>query len=198
MHGHHMRDFKDCRTVIIWRDPRDIIVSWYYYSLFPTEWTHPKYIEQNRKAVPFTDIDDIKRNLPSFIDYVYVQQRSPHFTWSEFFDRWFDREDMISTSYEVLRAQPVQELMRVAGVMGVELEEPEAREIVERYSFEKLTGRRAGEEAKRTFLRKGVAGDWKNHFTRRAGEVMAQHVGDRLVRSGYERDDTWVNKLPPS
>lgn len=69
---------------------------------------------------------------------------------------------------------------------------------VHKYSFEQQTGRRAGVEERGAILRKGVAGDWRNHFTRAAGEVFDRHFGETLVRLGYESERRWYEKLPES
>jgi hypothetical protein len=43
-----------------------------------------------------------------------------------------------------------------------------------------------------SFLRKGVAGDWKNKFDNRACETFDYFAGDKLVKMGYETDRNWV------
>ena len=67
-----------------------------------------------------------------------------------------------------------------------------AAAIADEFSFERQAGRRAGEEDKRSFLRKGIVGDWRNYFTREAREVFAGFAGSELVLLGYERDRAWV------
>ena len=46
-------------------------------------------------------------------------------------------------------------------------------------------------------VRKGIVGDWKNYFSREAGEVFDRHCGDVMVRLGYEADRDWWTALPP-
>ena len=71
-----------------------------------------------------------------------------------------------------------------------------AKFIVEDYSFAKTSGRKPNTEDKSSFLRKGIAGDWKNHFTREAAEVFDRYCGDALIAAGYEPDRTWIERLP--
>ena len=59
-----------------------------------------------------------------------------------------------------------------------------------------MTGRRPGEEARGEFARKGVSGDWENHFTRAAAEVFDSYAGNALVELGYEQNSSWVEKRP--
>jgi hypothetical protein len=41
-------------------------------------------------------------------------------------------------------------------------------------------------------MRKGVIGDWRNHFTEEACKVFDQFAGNELIRLGYEKDHSWV------
>ena len=67
-----------------------------------------------------------------------------------------------------------------------------ANEIVEKYSFEKLSGRKQGQENNSKFLRKGIAGDWKNYFNKEARELFDFYAGAQLVKLGYEKDRSWA------
>jgi sulfotransferase family protein len=52
----------------------------------------------------------------------------------------------------------------------------------------------AGEENKRSFLRKGVVGDWRNQFSLEAREVFDRYAGEELILLGYEKDRKWVRE----
>lgn len=57
------------------------------------------------------------------------------------------------------------------------------------HRFEKKTdGRTTGEENANSHYRKGVAGDWINHFTEEHMDYFNDRFGDLLVRLGYETD----------
>ena len=64
-------------------------------------------------------------------------------------------------------------------------------EIEKKYSFKNLSKRQPGEEDSGSFLRKGIAGDWRNKFDRAACEVFDHFAGENLVRMGYEKDRNW-------
>ncbi|MEO0975506.1 MAG: sulfotransferase domain-containing protein, partial [Pseudomonadota bacterium] len=64
-------------------------------------------------------------------------------------------------------------------------------DIVTKSSFEFRTGRQRGEEAKGRFDRKGVAGDWVNHFSDEDKARFKAIAGDLLITLGYEKDDDW-------
>lgn len=68
-----------------------------------------------------------------------------------------------------------------------------AAKIVEEFSFVRQSGRKPGEIKINSFLRKGVVGDWQNHFSQEACEVFNYFAGNELITLGYENDTTWVN-----
>ncbi len=80
---------------------------------------------------------------------------------------------------------------------GAEPDMHRVREVLEATSFEKRTGRKRGQQdLSWPSLRKGVAGDWKNLFTREAAELFDRYAGETLVEDGYEPDRSWVERVP--
>ena len=64
--------------------------------------------------------------------------------------------------------------------------------IAEEFSFERQADRRPGEEDRSSFLRKGLVGDWRNHFSQQARKTFDWYAGGELLLLGYERDRSWV------
>lgn len=65
-------------------------------------------------------------------------------------------------------------------------------EITEKLSFKKLAGgRKKGEENIKSHYRKGVHGDWKNHFNDEHINYFKVHYNDLLIQLGYEFNDKW-------
>ena len=93
--------------------------------------------------------------------------------------------------YEDLLTDPMSELEKLFGFVGVGRNELTLKRIVEDNSFERWSGRKPGEEQSGSFFRKGVAGDWRGIFNDRDREVYKRHAGDLLVELGYERDLNW-------
>jgi len=94
--------------------------------------------------------------------------------------------------YEDLLVEPVGEVRRLLEFLGADSGEEVARECVKAASFEQLSGGRSkGEEDSSSFYRKGIAGDWKNHFTQEDRRVFKEEAGELLIRLGYERDLDW-------
>ena len=58
--------------------------------------------------------------------------------------------------------------------------------------FESLSsGRARGDEDTQAHERKGIAGDWQNHFTPAIKYAFKNRYGRLLVATGYERDLNW-------
>ena len=60
----------------------------------------------------------------------------------------------------------------------------------------KTAGRKEGEEDVTSHYRKGVAGDWRNHFTQQHVDEFKKRYGDLLVRLGYEDSADWGLEAP--
>jgi hypothetical protein len=194
MHGHYLNPWGMKNVVVAWRDGRDVMVSWYHQQLIAHEWNELQ-VSRSHRELPLEDYEDVYTNLPAFIEYAFTRPHSPRFSWADFVRRWHGRKDAIHVRYEDLRRDTAGELHRVVlGLTGRQLSPDEATAIVEEFSFERQAGRRAGEEDKGSFLRKGVVGDWRARFSREAKEAFDRYAGDELILLGYERDRAWVNE----
>lgn len=194
MHGHYLHPWGMKNAVVVWRDGRDVMVSWYHQQLSPHEWNQLQ-VRRSRKELPLEDYDDVYGNLPAFIEYAFTCPHSPGFSWADFVRRWHTREDAVHVRYEDLRRDTPGELRRsVSELTGEKLSHQRAMEIADEFSFERQSGRRSGEEDKGSFLRKGVVGDWRNQFGPEARRAFDRHAGDELILLGYERDRTWVEE----
>jgi hypothetical protein len=69
--------------------------------------------------------------------------------------------------------------------------------IIWENSFERLSGgRKPGQEDSANHYRKGVAGDWKNHFKPVHVREFKRRYNDILLQYGYEADPDWTMEAP--
>jgi hypothetical protein len=94
--------------------------------------------------------------------------------------------------YEDYLGSPHESLEKLFRFLGVDTGPDTIEDIVEAKRFEKMSGGRArGQELSGNFLRRGVAGDWREVFTERDKNIFKKHAGDLLVELGYENDPDW-------
>lgn len=78
LHEHYLRTGTLQNVLIIWRDGRDVIVSQYYYSLFPNDRGNNQILVDHVSAdLQLKDVQDIKKNLPLFIEYIFKEKKTP-------------------------------------------------------------------------------------------------------------------------
>jgi hypothetical protein len=192
-HGHYLNTNSNGPTIVFWRDPRDIMVSWYYHCLIQTDKNHPGFVTQHRQALGFDDFDAIQDNLPDFISFMFTSPISPRFTFNEFFDSWFGDDKAIHVTYESLTNDPKGTLSSVLDSLEADYSADAIQAVINKYSFKNQTNRSQGDENKSRYLRKGIVGDWKNQFSSNAKKTFLEHTGNRLVQLGYEKDNNWAD-----
>ncbi|MBS1783881.1 MAG: sulfotransferase [Acidobacteria bacterium] len=93
----------------------------------------------------------------------------------------------LEVRYEDLIAAPEPELARILAFLGAVDDEATLRACVDAASFEKLSqGRKAGDEDKASFFRKGDPEDWRNHLSTAQIARFDQLSGDLLKELGYK------------
>ena len=212
IHGHFLpkKRFKYFNKIFYMvRDGRDVMVSYYYYYFFLIEKRDPnlKDLLYIKKHLKFKDYTDVKNNLPSFIDFMFTNKPpklirfSYEGNWRDFNEKWLEfsknfKNNVIQVKYENLLKNTKDELKRIIKEIGIKsIDEDKIEEIFEKFSFKNQTGRKPGEENPKSFLRKGVAGDWKNKFSKKAAEIFNYYAGDLLIKLGYEKDKGWLKKV---
>jgi len=192
VHGHRLRPFGLRNVVAVWRDGRDVMVSYYFFHYFRAAGAKENLVE---KRLRFLDREDVTRNLPRLIERTFTRPIEPRFSWSEFVRVWYRREHVVHVRYEDMRARPVAELRSVVQKLtGTCLDEGVAENIIERFSFEKQANRKPGVENRRAYFRKGIVGDWKNYFNLEARQIFNHYAGDELIQLGYEPNHAWVGR----
>lgn len=135
----------------------------------------------------------LEKNLPQFIRYKFTTKRPPRFTWREFVESWLHRDGVAFVRYENLLVDPLKEFSAaIRTVYDHDLDVEKLEYAIEKYSFKNVAKRNPGQENKRSFLRKGISGDWKNHFNDEARRVFNSFAGDTLIKLGYEQDSSWI------
>jgi len=102
-----------------------------------------------------------------------------------------EHHPVFACGYEALLANGVAVSTSLFRFLGLRHDEPLIKDLVERSSFRFYAGRERGQEDRKRFYRKGVAGDWKNHFSPQDKGLFKEIGGDMLIRLGYEKNLSW-------
>jgi len=89
--------------------------------------------------------------------------------------------------YESLLQDAAGEMTRLFAWFGCDNATDTVAEVVSRNAFSVASGgRQPGEADPQSFLRKGIAGDWKNHFDEECNRLYCEVAGEALAAAGYE------------
>jgi hypothetical protein len=156
------------------RDPRDVVISTYWYHR-NTPAAHEHELLQ-------------KLSLEEYITNRLESGMLEKYTL-DWIRSWLDNQDEDRAHvirYEDLLADTHGVLRQATEFLGFECGEQELSRIVEENRFERVSGRKPGQEAVTSFQRKGVTGEWREIFTDEHKQMFA-HIGeDVLVRLGYK------------
>ena len=149
--------------VVLYRDVRDVAVSHYFY-VRRTPW-HPEYEDYAGLSVDEALLHFGRTLLPDFVDWM----RS-----------WRERRDpdlSLELRYEDLLDDTEGEFRAVASHFGLDDSPATIERIVAEHRFENMSnGRSRGREDEDSFVRKGVAGDWRTHFVEPAKDLFKTHA----------------------
>ncbi len=167
------------RAFFVMRDPRDVVVSWYFSSIGSHPTNSSRGMQQAREHLAALDEE---RGL---IDSI---RRLAGYGLLDALGSWIGVEDplVMVVRYEDLIGDDRDHWWeRLLDHCDVLLSEPDRKALLARYSFEALSGRSPGQENASSKLRKGVAGDWRNHFTPAVDEAFREETTDLVTRLGY-------------
>ncbi|MFG0283439.1 MAG: sulfotransferase domain-containing protein [Phycisphaerales bacterium JB039] len=171
------------RRFIIIRDLRDTLVSWYFSVKHSHDATDT---EVARTVVPYRT----RFNECSEEEGLLIAIHERMGPIADIQRSWLPSGDLV-IRYEDMLDDEHLAFEQIFKHCGFDLPDSQRREIVNRYSFESQSGRKRGDEDVAAHHRKGIAGDWKNHFTPLVKSEFKSKFGEILKLTGYEADDCW-------
>lgn len=158
-------------AVYIYRDPRDICVSSYFYFGQPSI---------NYTICAMAGLLEKKIPLPFLKWPRTMKEHKEYYT--------------IAIRYEDLLETPTETLWGIVRALtGLELTESRIAETFERQRFDVILERFPDHKH---FMRKGIIGDWENHFKRDDGRLFQEYFGRLMLDQGYIDDGDWWEELP--
>ena len=163
------------RHFVVIRDLRDTLVSW-YFSLKTSHVVDHPLIAEIRASLVERDLDDgliWAMDHPSFTDCAAIQR-----SWHQGGESLIRYENLLDDDEGLLERVLIDESVTPS-------ERERLRAAIHANRFERLTGRKRGTEDLLSHERKGIVGDWRNHFSERVELAFELRYGELLRATGY-------------
>jgi hypothetical protein len=183
----HWRSAGD-RAIVVLRDPRDIVISLLFsllYSHGPDAGT-----EFNRDQLATRAHDEA---LTDRMIEAFGAAPRMFFTWTD-----VDDASALVIKYEELIADQIAGFRKIYDWLGWHIPDGVLNAVVHRLDFQARSGRKPGTLDVFSHYRRGVAGDWRNYFTRKHGRHWEAAYPGLLRGTRYEFSDDWWHSLPES
>lgn len=167
------------KTFVVIRDLRDTLVSLY----FSLKYSHPilngKLSGYRADLMEMTDEDGLLYLIKNKLSkYKYIQTS------------WLGEKTLL-VKYENLIADEAAVFQKIIDHCEIQVSPKNLQNVLERNNFQTRTGRPKGVEDISSHHRKGIAGDWTNHFTDQLKQEFKASFGETLIQTGYEKDFEW-------
>lgn len=178
----------EAKIIQLVRDGRDVLTSGAY------DWILKDAVGTARHQFV---VEKKLATLDRFFDDAVIEKWAEN--WKETLLPFDSRPADVRVTYEAMKQDLAATLEGVFLAVGADVDGSVAEKADQATRFEKITGREAGDAQSPTAkARKGVAGDWKQHFTIRDGRIFHRIAGQQLLQYGYESDPYWFKTLPES
>ncbi len=200
------------------RDPRDLIISAYFshrYSHSSKDW--PELIEHRKRLHStskdkglFLEFEFSKKYLEHIVNWNYKQQNILEIKMEklasnpyEYFIEILDFLKIVDFSFSNLK-QIKYALISIFNSFLKKCNLPLSAIKIKKISIDMILkelykkrfsaitqGRKKGLEDIKSHYRKGVAGDWANHFQKEHIDYFKKHYNDILLKLNYELTPNW-------
>jgi len=185
------------------RDPRDIVISGYYYHLWTKEaWANTRISELGEYISdywPLLPVDDIKNmtykeylnSLDKEQGLIAEMQRSSSTDIKDMMSWDYNNQNILNFKYETIMQNEEGTLKEIFEFYGFnDKAVKKCIEISEKFSFKKNAKNSSGGN-ERSHLRSGKLQQWCDEFSNVHKEYFKKLHGDDLVIIGYEKDLSW-------
>ncbi|XP_029648302.1 sulfotransferase 1C4-like [Octopus sinensis] len=163
---------KNCKVVILFRNPKDVCVSYYHFY---------------RSS---SSMGNFKGSWNEFFE-MFITGHTGHGSWFDFTESWWHSRHNSNVKliyYEDMKKNLTKSVEELAKFLGRSLSHQNVDDIVKHCSFENMkTNPMTNHEDVYSInknisplLRKGTVGDWKNHFTVAQSEVFDKVLEEKL------------------
>jgi lipopolysaccharide transport system ATP-binding protein len=174
---------EDHRRFVVIRDFRDTVVSAYFSLKISHDMTNFPGLAKTRERLQRTD--EAEGMLSMLEQGMLTTSADVQRSWLDSGEPLIRYEDLLTGDVEILEPLLIDECR-------LQISRERLRKVIERTRFSELTGGRPrGVEDVNAHQRKGIVGDWKNHFDPQLKEAFKQRYGQLLIDTGYEEGMDW-------
>ncbi|XP_068183144.1 sulfotransferase 6B1-like [Antennarius striatus] len=157
---------KKTKMLVILRNPKDTLVSYYHFynnnPVLPSAKSWDTFFSQFMSG-------NVAYGL--YFDYILAWEKK------------MDDPNVKIITYEELKQDPSQGIRDISTFFGLTLTEDQVQQVAEGTSFDAMKKNSAKTHATMgsVFFRKGMVGDWKNHFTPEQSQEMDDAFNKHLA-----------------
>ncbi|KAM4651436.1 sulfotransferase 2B1-like isoform 1-T3 [Discoglossus pictus] len=154
------------------RNPKDVLVSLYHFA-------HMAYVIKK------------PHSLDEFIED-FLQGTVPFGSWFDHIKGWLqlkDSSNFLFITYEELKQDHRATVLKICKFLGKDLSKEAIDLVVEHSSFSSMKQNKMSNQSqvpdhvmnkKNNFMRKGISGDWRNHFTKLQEDYIERTYKEKM------------------
>lgn len=167
---------KNCKIIYVLRNAKDVAVSYYYFF----------------KMIP---VHPDPESFPEFVEK-FMEGEVPYGSWYGHTQSWWEKRNnpqILFIFYEDMKVNIRKEVIKLAQFLGKKLSEEILDKIIQHTSFQEMKNNpftnytmledQHMDQNEVKFMRKGITGDWKNHFTVALNEKFDVHYEQQMKGS---------------
>lgn len=164
---------KNCKVIYLCRNAKDVIVSYYYFFLIIKKYPNPK----------------------SFSEFVekFMEGQVPYGSWYDHVKSWWEKSKnsrVLFMFYEDMKEDIQREVVKLMKFLEREPSAEIVDKILQHTSFQEMKNNPYTnytmlpetiiDQKVSPFMRKGIVGDWKNHFPEALRERFEEHYQQQM------------------
>lgn len=174
------RQFRGSHLV---RDPRDIVVSGYFYHL----WTDEAWVKTPRPDLDGRSYQQALQESNRHDGLLQEIRWASRATLAEMAAWNYNQPEFLELRYEELIDDAPSHFGRLFDWYGLSpTAVRQGLRIADEFAFTRQTARQIGDEAERSHLRSGQPGQWAQYLEQEHLDLLDRTTGDLLVRLGYK------------